>query len=202
MVAFLAAVIVTVAGAQPGGFRFGPIDPTLAVIDNAALQEELKVTAAQKDKFKGVVEKRTELTKKRTELFAKGFKDIDKDALTKLNEDSTKLNEEIKKVVEGTLNADQKKRLKQINVQVMGLNVFADPDTKGGGGFGGKDRPAFNDAQKATIKEVNEALKLSETQTKSFRGIVTEFNKDQRDILKEVGFGKKADPDKRAEANK
>ncbi len=203
--AVLAAGIVTVVAAQqPGGGRGGFGDVNTLVLTNAALQEELKVTADQKTKLKPAVEKQEALTKKRGELFGKGGKGFDKDAFATYQEESKKVGEEVKKVVDETLTAAQKKRLKQIAIQVMSFQVFNDPEAKGGkGGFGGS-----SEADKAIMKEVGEALKLSDKQKSSVKGVVDEFNKERGDINKEAGIGggfggkgKAPDAEKVASAN-
>lgn len=203
LAAFLAAGIVTVVAAQPGagGFGRGGGDVETLVFTNAALQEEIKLTDAQKEKLKPVATKYADLSKKRSEMFGKGGKGgFDKEKFTELQEEGKKVAEEAKKLRDDVLTADQKKRLKQIGIQVMGFQVFNDPEAKGGkGGFGGP-----SEAAKATMKEVQEALKLSDSQLKSVRGAASDFEKERREINKEAGitFGKMADPEKKAAADK
>ena len=75
----------------------------------------------------------------------------------------------------------------------MGVGVFGDPDAK----FG--NFPAFNDAQKATMKEVSGALKLTDAQKEKIKDIVSEHNKDRDAIRKDVFGDKKGggfDPEK------
>ncbi|MFM8271263.1 MAG: hypothetical protein ACKODX_02915, partial [Gemmata sp.] len=146
------------------------------------------------------------------DLFGGGKGGFDKDKMAEAREKITKVNEEVKKVVEDTLTAEQKKRLHQIAIQAMGFNVFNDPEAKaggkGGGGFGGGF--GVSDAQKAIMKEVQEALKLSDKQKSSIKGVVDEFNKESRDIRTEAGIGgfggkgggKQPDPEKVESANK
>lgn len=199
----MAAAIVTAVAAQPGGFGgFGGGDVNTLVLTNAALQEDLKVTAAQKEKFKAVADKQTEIQKTMGEMFSKGKDGFDKDKFTELREKMTKVGEEGKKVVEDTLTADQKKRLKQISIQVMQFSVFNDPEAKAekgkGKGFGGFP---LSEAQKAVVKEVGEALKLSDKQKSTVKGVVDEFNKEQREVMQEA-FGGGFDQEKMAAANK
>jgi len=193
LAAVLAAGIVTVVAAQPGGGRFGgggQTDVNVLVLTNAALQDEIKVTAAQKEKFKPVAEKQAELNKKRGEMFGKGGKGgFDKEKMTELQEEGKKVSEEVKKVLDAELTSDQKKRLKQISIQVMGVSVFAEPrEGKGGGkgGFGGGQ----SEEQKATIKEVAETLKFTDAQKTKIKGLVEEYNKDRASISTDV-FGEK-----------
>ena len=199
VVVLLVAGIVAVVGAQPPrqqggrggfGFGFGGGDVSTLVLTNAALQDELKITDAQKEKFKSVADKQAELNKKRGALFGggKGGKGGggDKDKRAELQEEGKKVAEEVKKVLDTELTSDQKKRLKQISVQVLSVNAFADPEAKSEGarfGFGG-----FSDAQKATMKEVGEALKLSDGQKTKIKEITDEYSKDRSAIRKDV-FG-------------
>lgn len=183
--ALLAAGIVAVVGAQPprpgGG---GGQDLNTLVLTNAALQEELKVTAAQKEKFKAQADKQAELFKSMGDKFkeAKGDKDKFTEILEGVRKDGEKLAAETKKLVDSELTADQKKRLKQIAVQQMSVNVFADPDGKNA--FG----QPHSDATKAVMKEVAEALKLSDGQKSKIKDIVVEYNKDRDAVRKDI-FG-------------
>lgn len=200
--AILAAGVVTVLGAQPprqqGGFGGGGGDLNVVLLTNTALQEELKVTDAQKEKFKPLAEKQADLAKKRGELFGKGGgkggkggKGGDnKEKFTEVQEEGKKLTEETQKVLDTELTSDQKKRLKQIRVQMLSVNAFADPNAKtgGGGGGGGFGFGGYSESQKATMKEVSEALKLTETQSSKIKEILTEHNKDRAAIRTDV-FG-------------
>ena len=197
LAAVLAAGIVTVVAAQPGRQQGGGgQDVSTLVFTNAALQEEIKVTAAQKEKFKPIAEKQAELNKKRTDMFKGGKDGFDKEKFTELQDEGKKLTEESKKVFDDVFTADQKKRLKQISVQTMGVGVFAEPvEAKGKGGFGGQ-----SEAAKATIKEVGETLKLTDAQKSKVKGIMEEFNKDRGAIRTDI-FGEKGgkgaqDPEK------
>lgn len=208
--AILAAGIVTMVAAQPGGGfggGFGFVqDPYTLVLTNAALQEEVKITAAQKEKFKPAADKQAELAKKQREMFGggKGGKGgFDKEKIAEIQEEGKKVAEEVKKVLDAELTAEQKKRLKQIGVQQMGVNVFAEPAEEGKGGKGGKGGfGAFQtESQKATMKEVAETLKLTDAQKSKIKDIVTEHGKDVRAVRTDIfgekgGFGGKQDPDK------
>ena len=197
LAAVLAAGIVTVVAAQPGRQQGGGgQDVSTLVFTNAALQEEIKVTAAQKEKFKPIAEKQADLNKKRADMFKAGKDGFDKDKFAEMQEEGKKLTEESKKVFDDVFTADQKKRLKQISVQTMGVGVFAEPvEAKGKGGFGGQ-----SEAAKATIKEVGETLKLTDAQKSKVKGIMEEFNKDRTAIRTDI-FGEKGgkgalDPEK------
>jgi hypothetical protein len=216
--ALLAAGMVTLVSAQPGpgGFGgFGGIDVTTAVLTNTALQEEIKVTDDQKEKFKPLTDKQAEFAKELRDAFGGGGK-FDKEKFAEINEKRTKLNEEIRKTVDETLTSEQKKRLKQISIQVLSFNVFNDPDAKGGGfgkGGGGKGGGGFGfrptEAQRELMKEVQSALNLTESQKNSIKELTAEFNRTSGEIRREAGIGfgfgkgkqQQPDPEKVAEAN-
>jgi Spy/CpxP family protein refolding chaperone len=192
LAAVLAAGIVTVVAAQPGGgfgFGGGTQDTFVIVLNNKALQEEVKVTDEQKTKFKSITEKQTELTKKATEGMKEKFTDAkgDKDKMTELftamRKETEKVTAEVKKLVEAELTADQKKRLKQIYVQALGVNAFTNEDVL-------KDLGA-TDAQKGTLK----------TLTTDFTKDVAEVRKDIFGEPKGKGGFTKQDPEKTKEFN-
>jgi hypothetical protein len=134
----LAAAVIAalVSGAQaqrqPGGQSggrggFGLQQPLAVVLlTNADLQKELKITDEQKKAFKDSIAKLEEFNKKQQEAFSGGG--FDREAFQKMNEDRQKMNSEIIPAVEKALNDDQKKRMKQIDVQRMGLFAFANED--------------------------------------------------------------------------
>ena len=194
--ALLAAGIVAVVGAQPPRqFGGGGQDLNTLVLSNKALQEELKLTDAQKEKFKAQADKAGELFKGIGDKVkdAKGDKDKIKEITDAMRKDGEKLAEETKKLVDETLTAEQKKRLKQIGVQTLSVNVFGDPDGKGA--FG----QPHSDATKATMKEVADVLKLNDSQKSKIKDIVSEHNKDRDAIRKDVFGDKKGgffDPEK------
>ncbi len=162
----------------------GGQDVETLVFTNVALQTELKITEAQKEKMKPVTEKFTDLNKKRMEMFKEGF---DKEKFSELRDEGKKIAEEAKKLRDEVLTDGQKKRLKQIEIQVMGFSVFNDPDAKAGkGGFGGP-----SEEHKALMKEVQDILKLTDGQKSTIKGVVSEYNKESREIFKEAGFGGK-----------
>ncbi len=195
LAAVLAAGIVTVVAAQPGGGfgRLGVQDTFITVLNNKALQEEVKITDEQKAKFKGITEKQQDMQKKQFEGMkdkfadAKGDKDKMTELFTEMQKEGAKVTAEVKKLVEAELTADQKKRLKQIHVQNLRMGAFTNEEVL-------KDLGA-TDAQKGTLKE-----------------IVAEFGKDEAEVRKDIfgepkggkggfgGFGKQ-DPEKTKEFN-
>jgi len=168
------AVMLFVAGAvvvvdaqqprQPGGGNQFRLDPATLVISNKALQEEIKVTDAQREKFKDVAEKQKKANEAGRGGFGKGG--FDKEKLAERQKEREALNAEIKKVAEETLTADQKKRLKQIDRQALGMRAF-------------------------TNEEVATELKLSDEQKSKIKGIVDEYNKDAAGLGGRGGFGNK-----------
>jgi hypothetical protein len=199
--AVLAAAMVSVVAAQPGGFGFGGFggDLSLLVLSNKDLQEELKVTDAQKEKFKAASEKQNEMMKEWREAFSGGK--FDKEKFTEMREKGEKINAEIKKIVDETLTSEQKKRIKQITIQQMGFAVFNDPEAKGGGfGKGGFGFPV-GEAQKAIMKEVQDALKLNDSQKSGIKGINADFTKESRAIFQDAFTGG-FDQEKMAEVGK
>ena len=165
-----AALVAMVASAQPGG-GFGGGDLTMSVLTNTALQEELKLTDKQKEDLKAVAEKQTK-------AFADArdkFKDLKGD-FTKIREFVAEIQADLKKEVDKILTAEQKKRLKQISVQQLGMNAFNDPEAKG--------RFPLSEAQKDLMKEVQEALKLTDQQKSSLKGITTDYAKERTELFK------------------
>ncbi|QJW99186.1 hypothetical protein [Frigoriglobus tundricola] len=199
LAAVLAAGIVTVVAAQPGrqmgGFGGGQDTVTL-VLTNKALQEEVKVTDEQKSKFKEIAAKQMEMGKKAMagmkDKFeeAKGDKDKMKEVFEEMQKENSKTSAEIKKLLEAELTSEQKTRLHQIAVQVLGVDAFADPDAKTGGGFGGGRGfgGGFSEAQKGIIKDVASALKLTDDQKSKIKSALSEYTKDRDAIRKDI-FG-------------
>ncbi|HXD86275.1 MAG TPA: hypothetical protein VN641_07265 [Urbifossiella sp.] len=141
---FVVSAVVVVEAQQPGRGRggFGGFSAINLVITNKALQTELKVTDTQKDKFKEVAEKQTELGKKAREAGR------DKDKFAEIAKERTTLNDEIKKVVSDTLTPDQMKRLNQIDLQYKGMRAFSDEKVV--------KQLNLTEAQTAKIKGINE----------------------------------------------
>jgi hypothetical protein len=173
-------------GGQGGGFGGrGFMDVNTLILTNEPLQEEVKVTAEQKEKFKPVAAKQTELNKKMAEMFqgggAKGKGKGNKGgggAFADMQKERQAISEEAKTLVSTTLTTDQKVRLKQIEIQVLGVRAF-------------------------TNEEVVTALKLTDEQKDKIKGISEEYAKDARELFG-GGFrpGQQPDPEKQAENTK
>ncbi|QDU22215.1 hypothetical protein [Urbifossiella limnaea] len=171
LVAFLTgAMVVMVSAQQPGGRQGGGKGGlTAQVLTNAALQEELKVTEDQKAKLKAHSEKSLASMKDR-------FKDAGGDK-EKFGTIFAEIQAETAKVVNETLTAAQKTRLKQVERQVAGVRAFS------------------ND-------ELTADLKLEDAQKTKIKGILEEYAKDSKE-LGFGGFGKGGfDKEKAAEAAK
>lgn len=166
---FVAAAVLVVEAQPPQSPFAGPFgfDTTILVPNNPALQEELKVTDAQKEKFKGVIELRAAHAKRMAAAIkdAAGDEDKRKEAMTARLKDVEKLNTEIRKTVENVLTADQKKRLKQIALQMTGV------------------RAIVNEAVAAE-------LKLSDDQKAKVKGIMDEYSKGVQEGVGKNGFPK------------
>ena len=122
-----------------GGATDGPV-----LILNKSVQDELKLNDDQKADLKKIADKQAETIQKIFEdLRAGGTFDRDKiqEAMKKIQEDANKA---VAKTVDG-LKDDQKKRFKQIQVQVKGIRAFSDDELT-------KDLK-LTDKQKDDIKE-------------------------------------------------
>ncbi len=149
---FLVGAVAVIEAQQPrpgggrGGFR---LEVITAVVDNADLQAELKVTDAQKEKLKSIDEKQSEATRKLFEGVKGGKgKGFDKDAFAEIREKSAKVREESRKAIEEVLTADQKKRVKEIQLQVEGIRAFSDEEVAA--------QLNLNDSQKSKIKGITD----------------------------------------------
>ena len=151
-VVVVAACTAATAQRQPGGTRpAGAASLTPQVVSNKDLQADLKVTDAQKEKFKDPAAKLTEVAKKMADLRpATGGGRPDMTKMTEVRAEMTKVNDEVTKVVTDTLDDTQKKRLKQIEVQQMALRAFANADVV--------KELALTDDQKAKVKTITDDL--------------------------------------------
>jgi Spy/CpxP family protein refolding chaperone len=158
----LAALVASPALAQrqrqrPGGGGGGAFGGGGMLLANKSVQEELKLTKDQKDKV-------DELAKKNQEMVREKLKDVPRDQIReKMAEIRKEMEGANKKAVASILKDDQQKRYKQIQVQVLGIRAFSDPDTQ----------KALNltDDQKTSIKEIGEGIqKKVQDETKDLQG--------------------------------
>jgi outer membrane protein assembly factor BamE (lipoprotein component of BamABCDE complex) len=147
------------------------------VLTNADLQKELKITDDQKKELKELMTKAEDLNKKRAEAMSGG--QPDREALQELQKSAEALAADVKKAGEKGFTDEQKKRIKQIDVQRMGLAAFTNEDVQ-------KELKVTDD-QKKTLKETADAYQ------KATRDLRTEIAGETRGRL---------DPEKQAELTK
>lgn len=167
---------------QPGGGGMRMQQPlAVVVLTNEDLQKEIKVTDDQKKSLKDVIDKATELNKKRADLFTGGRPDQTK--VQELQKDADALANDAKTATDKAFTDEQKKRLKQIGVQRMGVGAFTDED-------------------------VAKELKVTDDQKKTFKTLSDDYQKARGDLQKEYGVGGRPgggtppDADKMAEYTK
>jgi hypothetical protein len=176
--------MIAMVQAQPGGGRGGFGGP-LFLINNKAVQEDLKMTEEQVTKVKEwqmeFFPKIGEIYKERGIEFGKGFgKDLSEEDRAKMAEAGVEVTKVAYKELGDVLKKEQIYRLKQIDRQQMGVNAF-------------------------TNAEVVESLKLTDSQKTSVKGISGDFDKERREIVAEAtkdgkgkgkgGFGFRLDPE-------
>ena len=148
--AMAVATLGTVSAQRPGGGGGGGFVPSAygAVGSNEDLQKELKISDEQKTKLKEAMEP---INKKRTELFARGqFGQQQTDEQRKEStEKRAKLAEETKAAVGTVLNAEQTKRIGQIDYQMMGIAAYSNAEVQ--------KKMSFTDDQKEKVKATVEA---------------------------------------------
>jgi Spy/CpxP family protein refolding chaperone len=165
MAVVLAAGVAGVAAAQQRGFggmmggMFGGAQSGFQLVSNTGVQEELKVTAEQKDQLK---EKAAGFGEKQREMFGK-LRELaqEEGGREKIQAMMREMNEEAGKAIAAVLKEDQMKRFKQIEMQQAGIQVFAAPD-----------------AQKA--------LKLTDEQKEKIKAFGEDLAKDQQEMMAEM----------------
>ena len=166
----LLAGMMAVVQAQPGGFgRGGGGGGPTGLVNNKAVQEDLKLTEDQVTKVR---EWSKDFGKKRFEIMQdKGidFKDFKSfntpEGREKMAEVNAFVNKEAYKELGDVLKKEQIDRLKQIDLQQQGVNAFS-------------------------TEEVASSLKLTDMQKTSVKGILGDFQKESREIRTEAGGGK------------
>jgi len=147
---------------QPGGMGRGGITASM-LMTQKSVQEELKMSDDQ-------IAKVEKVNKDIREKFGAEMKDSFKDK-EKMADLMKKMSAETTKALADVLKPEQTKRLKQIEIQLGGLNAL-------------------------TSDEVSKALSLSDKQISDAKAMAEDLNKDRGEIMKEAG----KDKDKRAEA--
>jgi len=203
-VAIIAACSVASAQRQPGGGTRGATGLLPQVVSNKDLQADLKVTDEQKGKFKDAAAKQADATKRLRDLFTGGERP-DRAKMTEITGEMTKVYGEVTKVVTETLTTEQKKRVKQIEVQRMGLRAFANEDVlkelkltdeqkakvktisdEAGTGRrpGGRPQPGGTRPDAAALAEA--AKKRTEATAKAMEKVAAELTADQKKAWKEL----------------
>lgn len=184
------AVAITVTGAslasaqgRPGAGAFGAgmfgggaMSAYSMISTNKVLQEEIKVTEEQKTKIEDALKP---INAKRNEILGiaggqpgqRGQRGqggqggqrpmLSEEQRKEREEKLAKLTEETKKAVEGVLESKQAKRLSEINYQLMGFAAF-------------------------TNKEVQEKLKIDDTQKEKLKAISEEYTKDSAELRRDA----------------
>jgi Spy/CpxP family protein refolding chaperone len=155
LTACLAAAFVSLVLAQQPGRGFGPQLTESAFLLQTSVQDELKLTDAQKDKLKKIS------GDLKTALDEAG-KSKDFQAFAKAQETANTSADEVAK----DLKAEQKKRLVQIYVQYL-----TGPNNKAGNGF-----VVF------TNEDVQKELKLTDKQKDAIKTLVADTDKNVREI--------------------
>jgi Spy/CpxP family protein refolding chaperone len=166
-------MFAVVVQAQQGRGGFGGMGGVTQLVTQKAVQEELKMTDEQVTKVgdwaKDFRTKAMEIMKDKGVDFGGGFKggkggQPNPEMAEKMAAASAEVNKVAFKELGDVLKKEQVERLKQIEIQNMGVSAFVDP-------------------------EVAEALKLNDSQKTSIKGMVADLNKDRRDIMTEAGLG-------------
>ena len=157
------AITVVVLAQQPrgGGMGAGMMANPGMLLANKTVQEDLKLTEDQIAKVKDLGQKRGEAYN--------GFKEMSKeerqDAMKKINEETERVVKELK--------PEQTARLKQIQLQQVGVIVFTSEDLA-------KNLGLADEAKKIT---------LSADQKEKLKEITDQAAKDGMEMFKSGGFG-------------
>jgi len=156
LAAVAAAVIVMPAAAQGRrGFGGGFGGPG-ALLNNPGVQKEIKLTEDQLKKYeafnKGNESKRQEIRE--------AFQNMDREKAQEIQKELTAATD---KFIKETLNADQSKRLKQIQRQSMGPNAF-------------------------TNEEVAKELKLTDEQKEGIKKVVEDLGSQSKEAFSGIDF--------------
>jgi len=182
MAGVLVAGLVVVVGAQPGGgFGFGGQGPA-QLVANKAVQEDLKMTDEQVEKVKTWSKEFSDKVREDMKGKFADLKDKTKEERAEaIAAFTAENNKAAYKGLDGVLKPEQVKRLKQIQIQASGINAYTNP-------------------------EVVAALKLTDSQKSTIKGVSADYDKDRGQIFKDawIGGGGKGgfDKEKFADANK
>jgi len=163
----VSAASVSLAQGRGGRGMFAPPQGPMLLL-NKSVQDELKLTDDQKTDLKKIQEKMTEAM-----ADARSKNKDDQEALQKARKEITDDTTKAASKIADTLKDDQKKRFKQIEIQVKGIQAFQD-------------------------EEVAKTLKLTDKQKDDAKTVVEDLTKDTGEIFKDAG----GDRTKMAEARK
>ena len=194
--AMAVATLGTVSAQRPGGG--GGFVPSAygAVGTSEDLQKELKISDEQKTKLKEAMEP---INKKRTELFTRGQggQQQTDEQRKERTEKMVKLAEETKAAVGTVLNAEQTKRLGQIDYQMMGIAAYSNAEVQ--------KKMSFTDDQKEKVKATVEAYQkdreeLNKDMPRRSQQPSDEDKKKRADVTKKITALNKEAQDKIVES--
>jgi hypothetical protein len=155
------AMVVLAQQPRGGGMGAGMMANPGTLLANKTVQEDLKLS-------EDLIAKVKDLGQKRGEAF-KGFKDMSKeerqDAMKKINEETERVVKELK--------PEQTARLKQIQLQQVGVVIFTNEDMA-------KNLGLADEAKKIT---------LSDDQKEKLKEVTDQAAKDGMELFKSGGFG-------------
>lgn len=200
----LVALLAVPVLAQRGGFGFGGGQGGDLLLANKSVQDELKLSDAQKKDLEEIAKKATEM---RTKAF-EAFKDGDREEGMKLFQKVMTDQGAALKKFKTTLTKDQAKRFLEIEVQVAtrgtDANIFAREEVQKGLKFTAKQKSSTKEAISGLESDLKEILddakesmdfrgamtKTAAARKKTFESITKTFSDDQKATWKEMG-GKK-----------
>ena len=194
--AMAVATLGTVSAQRPGGG--GGFVPSAygAVGTSEDLQKELKISDEQKTKLKEAMEP---INKKRTELFTRGQggQQQTDEQRKERTEKMVKLAEETKAAVGTVLNAEQTKRIGQIDYQMMGMAAYSNAEVQ--------KKMSFTDDQKEKVKATVEAYQkdreeLNKDMPRRSQQPSDEDKKKRADVTKKITALNKEAQDKIVES--
>ena len=174
----LVALLAAPAAAQQGrGGRFGGAS-LASLLGNSGVQKELKLDDQQVDKAKDLAEKTREESREKFQ----GLQDLSQDERrAKMQEINREINATTLKAAGEFLKPEQVARLKQISLQVRGVQAFNDPEVQ--------KKLNLTDSQKGEIQAI------AQESMEGARGL---FSQDQSPEEREAAMKKIAEIRKQA----
>ena len=174
----LVAMLAAPAAAQQGrGGRFGGGN-LASLLGNSSVQKELKLDDKQVDKAKDLAEKTREESREKFQ----GLQDLSQEERrAKMQEINREINATTLKAAGEFLNPEQVARLKQISLQVRGVQAFSDPEVQ--------KKLNLTDSQKGEIQAI------AQESMEATRGL---FSQDQSPEEREAAMKKIAEIRKQA----